>query len=228
MQRASKNQLDQIRVFDSPTIFNAIVDVSNTSGGGQPVCYTEQTLKNLTPDLGCVVGYAVTSEVTTNDEDSAAIPWDDYYKVLDQTDDPIMAVMRDVDTRPGRGANFGDNMAAAHVGLGVVGALVEGTVRDLPGIQAAGLAIWAHGTVPGHGVFNLTSVNRPVVIAGLIIHPGDLLIADLNGCTKIAGDISLDKLIETSYEIRDREKRFQEMCLQPGFNYEKWKTAREI
>ncbi|PZC41815.1 MAG: Regulator of RNase E activity RraA [Chloroflexi bacterium] len=228
MQRASKNQLDQIRGFDSPTIFNAIVDVSNTSGGGQPVCYTEQTLKNLTPDLGCVVGYAVTSEVTTNDEDSAAIPWDDYYKALDQTDDPIMAVMRDVDTRPGRGANFGDNMAAAHVGLGVVGALVEGTVRDLPGIQAAGLAIWAHGTVPGHGVFNLTSVNRPVVIAGLIIHPGDLLIADLNGCTKIAGDISLDKLIETSYGIRDREKRFQEMCLQPGFNYEKWKTAREI
>lgn len=228
MQRASKNQLDQIRGFDSPTIFNAIVDVSNTSRGGQPVCYTEQTLKNLTPDLGCVVGYAVTSEVTTNDEDSAAIPWDDYYKALDQTDDPIMAVMRDVDTRPGRGANFGDNMAAAHVGLGVVGALVEGTVRDLPGIQAAGLAIWAHGTVPGHGVFNLTSVNRPVVIAGLIIHPGDLLIADLNGCTKIAGDISLDKLIETSYGIRDREKRFQEMCLQPGFNYEKWKTAREI
>jgi regulator of RNase E activity RraA len=228
VQRASKNQLDQIRGFDSPTIFNAIVDVSNTSRGGQPVCYTEQTLKNLTPDLGCVVGYAVTSEVTTNDEDSAAIPWDDYYKALDQTDDPIMAVMRDVDTRPGRGANFGDNMAAAHVGLGVVGALVEGTVRDLPGIQAAGLAIWAHGTVPGHGVFNLTSVNRPVVIAGLIIHPGDLLIADLNGCTKIAGDISLDKLIETSYGIRDREKRFQEMCLQPGFNYEKWKTAREI
>ena len=91
-----------------------------------------------------------------------------------------MAVMRDADTRSGRGANFGDNMAAAHVGLGVTGALVEGTVRDLPGIQDAGLAIWAHGTVPGHGVFNLTSV------------------------------------------------RFQEMCRQPGFNYEKWKTAREI
>ena len=104
----------------------------------------------------------------------------------------------------------------------------KGTVRDLTGIEAAGLAIWAHGTVPGHGVFNLISVNRSVVIAGLIIHPGDLLIADLNGCTKIAGDIPSDKLIETSYEIRDREQRFQEMCRQSGFNYEKWKTARKI
>ena len=67
-----------------------------------------------------------------------------------------------------------------------------------------------------------------MVIAGLIIHPGDLLIADLNGCTKIDADLPLDKLIETSYTIRDREQRFQEMCRQPGFNYEKWKTAREI
>ena len=228
MQQASMEQLNEIRSFDSPTLFNSIVEVSNTSAGGQPVCYTDQTLKSLTPGLGCAVGYAVTSEVTTNDEDSAALPWDDYYKVLDQTNGPIMAVMRDADTRSGRGANFGDNMAAAHVGLGVTGALVEGTVRDLPGIQDAGLAIWAHGTVPGHGVFNLTSVNRSVVIAGLIIHPGDLLIADLNGCTKIPADIPLDKLIETSYTIRDREQRFQEMCRQPGFNYEKWKTAREI
>ena len=70
MQKASKDQFDQLRLLDSPTIFNAIVEVSNTTGGGQPVCYTGQTLKSLTPDLGCVVGYAVTSEVTTNDDDS--------------------------------------------------------------------------------------------------------------------------------------------------------------
>ena len=228
MDRAPEKTLDAIRAFDSPTIFNAIVEVTRTTKGGQPVCYTGPELRSLIPQLGCVVGYAITTEVTTNDEDSAAIPWDDYYRALDDTPGPMIAAMRDVDTRPGRGANFGDNMAAAHIGLGAVGAIVEGTVRDLPGIEAAGLAIWAHGTVPGHGVFNLVALNRPVVIGGLIVHPEDLLVCDLNGITRIPADIDLTALLEASADIRDKEQRFQAMCREPGFDYDRWKVARQI
>ena len=55
----------------------------------------------------------------------------------------------DVDSRPGRGASFGDGMATLHQRLGVVGALVEGTVRDLVGIRNVGMPVWGVGVDAG-------------------------------------------------------------------------------
>ena len=76
----------------------------------------------MLPDCGSAIGYAVTSEVTTNDPDSPALDWLDYYEYLEATPGPLIAVMKDVDSRPGRGASFGDGMATIHQRLGVVGA----------------------------------------------------------------------------------------------------------
>ena len=99
----------------------------------------------MLPELGPVIGYAVTAEVTTNDPDSVAVPWDGYYEAIDAMEGPVFAVMKDVDSRPGRGASFGDGMARLHQRLGAVGAVVDGTVRDLEGIRRVGLPIFAWG-----------------------------------------------------------------------------------
>ena len=91
-------------------------------------------------------------------------------------------------SRPGRGACFGDGMATIHKRLGVIGVIVEGTVRDLAGIRQVGLPIWAWGTVPGHGIFNVTRFDRPVTVGQLRIRPGDLILADSDGCVQIPLD----------------------------------------
>ena len=74
------------------------------------------------------------------------VPWDEYHEALEQASSPIIAVMKDVDSRPGRGAAFGDDMAGRYNALGVVGVIVEGSVRDLDGmIRKVGMPIWGSG-----------------------------------------------------------------------------------
>ena len=99
------------------TIFNAVV----LKCGLPNEEYTNHRIRYLLPELGPVIGYAVTVEVTTNDPDSAAVPWEGYYEAIDAMEGPVVAVVKDVDSRPGRGASFGDGMARLHQRLGAVG-----------------------------------------------------------------------------------------------------------
>jgi 4-hydroxy-4-methyl-2-oxoglutarate aldolase len=105
-QPVDPETLAGLREFDSATIFNALVK----KGGLPNEEYTDHTIRCLLPELGNVIGYAVTAEVTTNDADSAALDWMDYYAYVEQNSGPLITVMKDVDARPGRGpALFGGN-----------------------------------------------------------------------------------------------------------------------
>jgi len=194
--------LARFKEFDSATIFNALV----VHGGLPNEEYTDATIRCLLPEFGNIIGYAVTTEVTTNDPDSPALEWMDYYEVLEATPGPLVAVMKDVDSRPGRGASFGDGMATLHQRLGVVGAIVDGTVRDLVGIRKVGLPMWAWGTVPGHGVFNLVRLNTPVTVGQLRVRPGDLIFADADGCVRIPNDHAAD-ILRLAEEVRAKEAK---------------------
>lgn len=214
MHLVSKATIDGLRTFDSATIFNALV----RHGGLPNEEYTDHTIRCLLPDLGAVVGYAVTAEVTTNDPDTAALDWPDYYEALEAAaGQPLVAVMKDVDARPGRGASFGDGMATVHKRLGVVGAIVDGTVRDLVGIQRVGLPIWAWGTVPGHGVFNVTRINTPITVGQLRVRPGDLILADSDGCVRIPNQHA-EEIVRLAGEIRTMEAEIFAFYNSPGFS----------
>ena len=173
MEYASREVLEELKEFDTATLFNAVIESMGASQGGtelegkggMPQNYTNPEIRCLLPELGRAVGYAITAEVTTNDPDSEAIPWDEYYDLMEQTPVAMVAVMKDVDSRSGRGASFGDGMATRHKAYGVTGAIVDGSVRDLMGIKDVGLPMWGRGLVPGHGVFSLIRVNTSVTVA---------------------------------------------------------------
>ncbi len=221
MTPVSHELIEQLKTFDSPTVFNALV----RKFGLPNEEYTDLTIRCLLPELGTVVGYAVTSEVTTNDPDSSALVWADYYEHLEQAQGPLVAVMKDVDSRPGRGASFGDGMATLHQRLGVVGAIVDGTVRDLAGIQRVGLPMWAWGTVPGHGVFNLTRFNTPVTVGQLRIRPGDLILADGDGCVRIPNRHAAE-IVEIATQIRTQEADLFAFYRDPDFSVAKMRQRR--
>ncbi len=235
MQRASKEVLNGLKEFDSATVFNAVVESMGATQGGSelegkggiPKNYTGPEIRCLLPELGSAIGYAVTSELTTNDPDSARIPWDDYYDALEETEAPIVAVMKDVDTRPGRGASFGDGMAAVHKMLGVTGVIVDGSVRDLAGIKAVGLPMWGTGLVPGHGVFTLIRFNSPITVGQLLIYPGDLLVADRDGCTKIPAGHDPAVVLDKAREIRDREAEMHQLFKDPDLTLADFRAWRE-
>ena len=230
MQRAPQEVLDRLAEFDSATLYNAMVEnMGGTQGGkelegkgGYPECYTGPEVRCMLPELGRAVGYAITAELTPIDRDPPAIPWSEYYEVVDRTPSPMIAVFKDVGSRPGRAASFGDNMAAVLKALGATGALVEGSARDLDGIKSIGLPVWATGAVPGHGVFSLIRVNSSVTVAELRVNPGDLLVCDNDGCTKIPAEHDPEDILRKADEIREREQRIQADTREPGFTLAQW------
>ena len=215
-------QIAALKRYDSATIFNAVA----LKLGLPNLDYTDHTIRCLLPDLGLVVGFAVTAEVTTNDEDSTALEWIDYYDYLGSQQGPLIAVFQDMDTSPGRGASFGDGMARVHKRLGVEGVIVGGTVRDLIGIREVGLPVWAWGKVPGHGLFNMNRFGAPVTVGRLRIHSGDLILADGDSCVRIPTD-HIDDVLRLAEKVRTREAALFDFYESDGFSLQEMRARQK-
>jgi regulator of RNase E activity RraA len=87
------------------------------------------------------------------------------------------------------------SMKARH--RGIAGFVVDGLIRDLPAILRLGdFPVFARGVTPigplhrGPG-----EINYPVSVGGIVVHPGDLITADLNGVVVVPRE-SAGELLE--------------------------------
>jgi 4-hydroxy-4-methyl-2-oxoglutarate aldolase len=82
-------------------------------------------------------------------------------------------------------ACLGELSANMLVHRGAAGAVVDGAVRDLAGIRDTGLTVFARAVTPRnyHYPFGQPygSVNLPVVCGGIVVNPGDVVVAGDDG-----------------------------------------------
>jgi len=91
----------------------------------------------------------------------------------------VLVVVCDAETS---GAQWGDMAARYAMRKGLAGVVVQGCVRDTDTVESLGCAVWSthihsiHPDKSGHGF-----VNTPVVCDGVLVNPGDLIVADGDG-----------------------------------------------
>ncbi len=104
-------------------------------------------------------------------------------------------------------AVLGDLVANKAKHRGIAGFVVDGLVRDLPGLIEVGLPVYARGVTPfgplhrGPG-----ELNYAVSCGGIVVNPGDIIVGDRSGIAVIRREVAGD----TVMRLRAHRARMQQ------------------
>jgi regulator of RNase E activity RraA len=182
--------LAALREFDTPTICNALELVVPER---RALGFTTDTLVCPFPQLPPMVGYARTaliramqpSGLSGADTRQARL---EYYRYIADGEGPKVVVIQDADSRTGFGCFWGEVQTAIHKGLGCLGLVTDGGVRDIDAI-APDFQVLCGRITPSHAHVHTIQIGGTVDVFGMVIGSNDLIHADRHGAVVIPHEV---------------------------------------
>jgi 4-hydroxy-4-methyl-2-oxoglutarate aldolase len=93
-----------------------------------------------------------------------------------------------------RAASWGELFSTAARARGARGTLIDGYCRDERRITSMGYPVWCRGLLPldCKGRLAVTGWRRPATVGGLLVQPGDLVVADVDGTVVVPAGLVAD------------------------------------
>jgi 4-hydroxy-4-methyl-2-oxoglutarate aldolase len=211
--------LEALRNIPTPAVSNAIelFDVRPRTAG-----FMSPEVRRMFPSLPAIIGYAVTARTVSAHEPGpkGAASRPEYWRYIETKavgSRPLVAVVEDMDDPPAIGAFFGEVNVNIHRALGCVGAITNSGIRDMDEIEDLGFPIWAGSVVVSHAYVHLVDFDTAVRVGGLVVQPGDLLLADRHGIIQIPLEIAVE-ISEKVQQIEAREKAIIRYCQSSEFS----------
>jgi regulator of RNase E activity RraA len=233
MTELTDKLIADLQSIDTPTVCNALeLLIPERRGYG----FTTQPLVCTRPELPPMVGIARTAAIRSahpshlKGKDAGAMN-DGYYAYIDEGPKPSIIVIQDLDdAQRGYGSYWGEVNSNIHKGLGALGVITDGSVRDLPDI-ADGFQMMADRVGPSHAYVHVVGYGAPISVAGMRVVSDELIHADQHGAVVIPWTVA-DQVLDAAQQIAEREAVIINAAQQPGFSIDSlrqaWGDAAEV
>ena len=215
----------ELRKIDTPTITNVVATYPKN-----PLClglynpwtenwYTDTSIRCMYPELGPIVGYAVTCVYGMPDPNySGRLSFMDVVDALDAMKKPTILVIQQKwpDHLMKRAGLAGEMMVSQAMAVGCVGLLSNGPSRDVDAIRRLKFQYMLGGVTAGHGEQAVHAVNVPVSVGGMDVAPGDLIHADANGVATVPMEIA-DRVYAQCRKVHEQERALREYVIGKDF-----------
>ncbi|MBV9757347.1 MAG: RraA family protein [Alphaproteobacteria bacterium] len=213
--------LEALKQWDTPTICNGLEIVMPER---RAIGFTVEPMVAVDRRLPPIVGLARTGLIRAKEPPRDKMPAREaWYEYVAAGELPTVAVIQDIDDRPGYGAFWGEVQTTIHKALGVAGCVTNGSFRDLdmlaPGFQIIGGRIG-----PSHAWVHMVEFGKTVNVFGMQAAHDDVVHADFHGAVVIPAD-AVRKLPDAIGLVSRREKVILDMCAAEGFGVAKLREA---
>lgn len=194
----------KLKRWNTPTIYNGWEQITRHNAAREGI--NPEETKDFMPQMGPMVGYAVTVVIEPGNQEHAKKPnvWNEYREYIASMPGPKIVVVQDLDKPNTYGAFWGEVNSNIHRALGCIGTITDGAVRDVDEMCNAGFKALARRLSVGHAFSTPVRWNCEVEVFGRKIKPGQLIHADKHGFLAIP-DEDQDQLLDASIFMDSNE-----------------------